>query len=79
MLGDLVQARLSKCHKVYTSIVSEQNFNPMRETAYKYKLPVVFQMPNWPVTPLPPYITNFFFFSLFKFTEFTLFYIPNRS
>ena len=40
--------RRSKCHKIYTSIISDQEPYPkeLHETTNKYKLPVHLQRPN---------------------------------
>ena len=63
MFGGAVQysaiPRLSKCHKIYTSIILDSKLYPidMYETTNKYNFP---NFPNWPYHLLPPYITQIY-------------------
>ena len=46
--------KLSKCHKIYTSVISDQKLYPkeMRQTTYKYKLPLPFSKAKLAWCPL---------------------------
>ena len=57
-------ARLSKCHKAYTSIILDKKLyhKEMGETTNKYKLPAHFSKAK---LALPPYSSNIFTFLQF--------------
>ena len=55
---------LFKCHKIYSSIIPDQNFTPEKygKPLINKRFLYIFPKPYWPATPLQRYITQMYLF-----------------